>query len=188
MKIKLDTSDPETRAVWEAAQRATQETANWPAWKRGDLPASSTTLQEARPRDEQDALQRQSSNLQCQVDDLHRQIAEVAAAICGSHPEQSPGEHLVAICEHAFLLRGKVSSLEARITALAGKLGADPVQSVDADLATIEAGLTAAGATGEPVTGQKALPNTVEVKVEIGDARLRRDDGVGVTPPKRTAP
>ena len=179
MKIKLDISDPETRAVWEAAQRATQETADWPAWKRGDLTDSSTagSPPKARARREQNALQRQSSSPQCQVDDLQRQIAEVAAAICGSHPEQSPGEHLVAICEHDFLLRGRVSSLEARITALAGKLGADPVQSVDADLATIEAWLATAGATGEPVTGQKALPNTVEVKV-----------GVGAAPPKRTAP
>ena len=42
MKIKILIDDPETRAVWEAAQRAKQEVADWPAWKRGDQPEAST--------------------------------------------------------------------------------------------------------------------------------------------------
>jgi len=34
-KLKLDLSDPHTRSVWEACQRAREEVASWPAWKRG---------------------------------------------------------------------------------------------------------------------------------------------------------
>ncbi len=34
-KVKLDISDPETRAVWEIAQAARREVASWPAWKTG---------------------------------------------------------------------------------------------------------------------------------------------------------
>lgn len=36
MKLKIVIDDPETRAVWETAQRAKAEVAAWPAWKRGD--------------------------------------------------------------------------------------------------------------------------------------------------------
>lgn len=36
MKVKIVIDDPETRAVWETAQRAKAEVAGWPAWKRGD--------------------------------------------------------------------------------------------------------------------------------------------------------
>jgi len=36
MKLKILIDDPETRAVWETAQRAKAEVAGWPAWKRGD--------------------------------------------------------------------------------------------------------------------------------------------------------
>lgn len=35
-KIKIRLDDPETRALWDTAQRAKQEVASWPAWKRGD--------------------------------------------------------------------------------------------------------------------------------------------------------
>lgn len=36
MKIKIKLDDPETRAVWEAVQKAKAEVASWPAWKRGE--------------------------------------------------------------------------------------------------------------------------------------------------------
>lgn len=35
MKIKLDTSDPHTRAILENAKRNAEIVATWPAWKRG---------------------------------------------------------------------------------------------------------------------------------------------------------
>lgn len=35
MKIKIRLDDPETRAVWETAQRARAEVEAWPEWKRG---------------------------------------------------------------------------------------------------------------------------------------------------------
>lgn len=42
-KIKISLEDPETRAIWNAALRARDEVASWPAWKRGedDLPGES---------------------------------------------------------------------------------------------------------------------------------------------------
>lgn len=36
MKIKIRIDDPETRAVWETAQKAKAEVERWPAWKRGE--------------------------------------------------------------------------------------------------------------------------------------------------------
>lgn len=43
MKIKIRIDDPETRAVWETAQKAKAEVASWPAWKRGEeTPRAST--------------------------------------------------------------------------------------------------------------------------------------------------
>ena len=35
-KIKISLEDPETRAIWNAALRARDEVARWPAWKRGE--------------------------------------------------------------------------------------------------------------------------------------------------------
>lgn len=35
-KVKIRIDDPETRAIWETAQRAKAEVASWPAWKRGE--------------------------------------------------------------------------------------------------------------------------------------------------------
>jgi hypothetical protein len=35
-KIRIDLSDPGTRATWEAAKRAAAEVAAWPPWKRGE--------------------------------------------------------------------------------------------------------------------------------------------------------
>ena len=35
-KIKIDLSDPDTRATWEAALEAKREVESWPAWKRGE--------------------------------------------------------------------------------------------------------------------------------------------------------
>ncbi|HEX3762412.1 MAG TPA: hypothetical protein VHW23_27110 [Kofleriaceae bacterium] len=43
MKIKLRLDDPHTRAVWEAIERAHEEVASWPAWKRGEYPENATT-------------------------------------------------------------------------------------------------------------------------------------------------
>jgi hypothetical protein len=36
MKLTILIDDPETRAIWETAQRAKAEVARWPAWKRGE--------------------------------------------------------------------------------------------------------------------------------------------------------
>lgn len=36
-RVKVSLDDPQTRAVWETAQRAADEVASWPAWKRGDV-------------------------------------------------------------------------------------------------------------------------------------------------------
>ena len=35
-KIKLDTSDPEVRRVFECAKRTAAEVAKWPAWKANE--------------------------------------------------------------------------------------------------------------------------------------------------------
>jgi hypothetical protein len=35
-RIKIDTSDPETKAVWDTAVKAAEEVASWPKWKRGE--------------------------------------------------------------------------------------------------------------------------------------------------------
>jgi len=43
VKIKIRIDDPETRAVWETAQRAKAEVESWPAWKRGEEPPSAST-------------------------------------------------------------------------------------------------------------------------------------------------
>lgn len=47
MKLKLKLEDPQTRAVWETVQQAKKEVAGWPAWKRGEEPASTTAKPEA---------------------------------------------------------------------------------------------------------------------------------------------
>jgi len=48
MKLRICLDDPETRAAWEAAQRAKVEVASWPAWKRGeDVDLTKMTAQEA---------------------------------------------------------------------------------------------------------------------------------------------
>ena len=36
MKIKIKLDDPQTLAIWNAAQKAKAEVASWPAWKRGE--------------------------------------------------------------------------------------------------------------------------------------------------------
>ncbi len=41
MKIKIRIDDPHTRAVWETVQKAKAEVEAWPAWKRGEAPATS---------------------------------------------------------------------------------------------------------------------------------------------------
>jgi hypothetical protein len=50
-KIKISLDDPETRAVWNAALRARDEVASWPAWKRGedDPPVESETQSPTTP-------------------------------------------------------------------------------------------------------------------------------------------
>jgi hypothetical protein len=57
-KIKICLDDPETRAIWNAALRARDEVASWPAWKRGEddppienkASASSAPSTVAKPR------------------------------------------------------------------------------------------------------------------------------------------
>jgi hypothetical protein len=44
MKLKLKLDDPQTRAVWDTVQRAKEEVANWPAWKRGEETGSMVKL------------------------------------------------------------------------------------------------------------------------------------------------
>lgn len=44
-KLKLDTSDPHTKAVYEACQQAAREVASWPAWKRGVDPDAARRAQ-----------------------------------------------------------------------------------------------------------------------------------------------
>ncbi len=44
MKLKLRLDDPQTRAVWETVQRAKEEVASWPAWKRGEESETSAKL------------------------------------------------------------------------------------------------------------------------------------------------
>lgn len=45
-RVQIDTSDLETRAVWETAQRAAEEVAAWPAWKRGEEPSSDERMRD----------------------------------------------------------------------------------------------------------------------------------------------
>jgi hypothetical protein len=40
MKLKLKLDDQHTREVWQAVQRAKDEVAGWPAWKRGEANAT----------------------------------------------------------------------------------------------------------------------------------------------------
>lgn len=42
-KLKLDTSDPHTAAVFETCKQAAAEVASWPAWKRGEYSEPKTT-------------------------------------------------------------------------------------------------------------------------------------------------
>jgi len=49
MKIKIRIDDPQTRAVWETAQKAKTEVDSWPAWKRGEEPSETTTDSAAIP-------------------------------------------------------------------------------------------------------------------------------------------
>lgn len=49
-KMLLDTSDPETKALWETAQRTAAEVAAWPAWKRNELPGAERDAEERRWR------------------------------------------------------------------------------------------------------------------------------------------
>lgn len=49
MKIKLKLDDQETRAVWDAAQKAKTEVASWPAWKRGEETAPHATVTAPKP-------------------------------------------------------------------------------------------------------------------------------------------
>lgn len=44
-KLTLNTSDPETKAVWDTVLRAKEEVASWPPWKRGE-PSTPPTKQE----------------------------------------------------------------------------------------------------------------------------------------------
>jgi hypothetical protein len=50
MKIKLRLDDQETRAVWDAAQKAKTEVASWPAWKRGEETTASTATAATTPK------------------------------------------------------------------------------------------------------------------------------------------
>lgn len=57
-KVKICLDDPETQAIWNAALRAREEVASWPAWKRGEdeppiedqasVPSASPTITKPR--------------------------------------------------------------------------------------------------------------------------------------------
>lgn len=49
-RILLDTSDPETKALWETAQRTAAEVAAWPPWKHNEVPSTDRDAEEQRWR------------------------------------------------------------------------------------------------------------------------------------------
>ncbi len=51
MKLKLKLDDQETRAVWATVQRAKDEVAGWPAWKRGEASGAMTTRMDSAATD-----------------------------------------------------------------------------------------------------------------------------------------
>jgi len=51
-RIPVDASDPEVRAVMDAARRAQEEVRSWPAWKRGDASAPPVTEQAGAKHDQ----------------------------------------------------------------------------------------------------------------------------------------
>lgn len=42
-KIKISLDDPEIREIWNTVLEARREVASWPAWKRGEEAAVTTT-------------------------------------------------------------------------------------------------------------------------------------------------
>lgn len=42
-KIKISLDDPEMRQIWNTVLEARREVASWPAWKRGEEVAVTTT-------------------------------------------------------------------------------------------------------------------------------------------------
>jgi hypothetical protein len=48
VKIKLKLDDPHTREVWQAVERAKEEVAAWPAWKRGEASSAMTPKDPAK--------------------------------------------------------------------------------------------------------------------------------------------
>lgn len=70
VKIRINLDDPETRATWGAVQRAKEEVASWPAWKRGEVP--STGRPAALTAEEREAL----SDLARDIRRAHRRAAD----------------------------------------------------------------------------------------------------------------
>jgi hypothetical protein len=57
MAIRKRLDDDESREFWEFAQKASEEVANWPAWKRGE-----TTETRENDATEQDSLEAQTGH------------------------------------------------------------------------------------------------------------------------------
>lgn len=69
-RIPIDTSDPEIKAIWEAALRAAEEVAAWPAWKRNEQPVDED----------------------CCVGDASRCRCSARVVAVSDEPEQTPWE------------------------------------------------------------------------------------------------
>ena len=59
-KIKICLDDPEVRAIWNAALRAQEEVASWPAWKRGEDEPPAESKPSAPSQETSEAIERQS--------------------------------------------------------------------------------------------------------------------------------
>lgn len=94
-KIRINTSDPETNAIWETVKAAREEVASWPAWKRG----------EGAPQH----LIKLSKPDQFRIDrgDYIRAGGDVTCSVCGfkyyDHPEVKGAEWLNRSCDGTLL-------------------------------------------------------------------------------------
>ncbi len=84
-KLKLDISDPKTRAIWEACLRAKKEVASWPAWKRGedteDFTVYDLAQRIAAGQQMSEAAEREvSAELTRMIQWLHARCADATAA------------------------------------------------------------------------------------------------------------
>jgi hypothetical protein len=97
-RIRIDTSDPETKAIWETAKQAAVEVAAWPAWKRGDSVEPSREQRLQATRDIARAKLRAAHDLLGACSCPHpRRVDEDGDQIC----EMDCAAHLVLVAWHA---------------------------------------------------------------------------------------